>query len=213
MSSESEEREQELLVLESIYDTNFEKIDDFNFLVTTDFFKIKFCYTERYPNEIPDFSFEKFYSLEENEEEELVKIELEKFVLDIMNDNLGMAMIFSVVEATNEHLQNFLNETRQKRENDEENRKRKVSLEKGGNERFMEEMRLLDLPASKLLEARKGKLTGRQQFEKDKTLINSDTGFMGENDVEVDLDLFDGLDLGSDQDEENEVLKNFTEDD
>ncbi|KAJ3382224.1 hypothetical protein HDU92_004880 [Lobulomyces angularis] len=191
MSSESEEREQELLVLESIYDTNFEKIDDFNFLVTTDFFKIKFCYTERYPNEIPDFSFEKFYSLEENEEEELVKIELEKFVLDIMNDNLGMAMIFSV----------------------DKNEKMMKKIERERNERFMEEMRLLDLPASKLLEARKGKLTGRQQFEKDKTLINSDTGFMGENDVEVDLDLFDGLDLGSDQDEENEVLKNFTEDD
>ncbi|KAL2916555.1 Protein gir2 [Polyrhizophydium stewartii] len=64
-----------------------------------------------------------------------------------------------------------------------------------------------------------GKLTGRQLFEKDKTLASSDMQFMDEGDVAVDVELFDGLEIDDededeDEDEEvNQVLAGLTEDD
>ena len=57
----------------------------------------------------------------------------------------------------------------------------------------------------------KGKLTGRQLFEKDKTLASSDVKMVGTSGVDddvVDFSLFEeGLeDLDDDEDEENDVL-------
>ncbi|KAI8927809.1 RWD domain-containing protein [Entophlyctis helioformis] len=63
-----------------------------------------------------------------------------------------------------------------------------------------------------------GKLTGRQLFEKDQTLMDSDNMFLEEGDVAVDVELFDGLEIDDDEDEDgegqgNQVLAGFTEDD
>eukprot|EP00842_Homolaphlyctis_polyrhiza_P001417 jgi/Hompol1/2276/HPOL_002146-RA len=70
-----------------------------------------------------------------------------------------------------------------------------------------------------------GKLTGRQLFEKDKTLASSDAQFMGDGDDAVDVDAAllervnisergpDDKDDDDDEDAVNQVLANFTEDD
>ncbi|TPX64743.1 hypothetical protein SpCBS45565_g05630 [Spizellomyces sp. 'palustris'] len=67
-----------------------------------------------------------------------------------------------------------------------------------------------------LLESLKGgkgtKLTGRQLFEKDQSLAESDMAFIEEGDVTVDVELFEGmedLDLDDEDEEENSVLANF----
>ncbi|TPX56206.1 hypothetical protein PhCBS80983_g04680 [Powellomyces hirtus] len=64
------------------------------------------------------------------------------------------------------------------------------------------------------VKAKGGKLTGRQLFEKDRSLASSDMAHMEDGDVTVDADLFEGmedLDIDEEDDEEgeNSVLANI----
>ncbi|KAI8826220.1 ubiquitin-conjugating enzyme/RWD-like protein [Fimicolochytrium jonesii] len=61
------------------------------------------------------------------------------------------------------------------------------------------------------IKGKSGKLTGRQLFEKDRTLASSDMAYIEDGDVTVDAELFEGmedLDVGDDEEdeEENSVL-------
>ncbi|KAJ3177835.1 RWD domain-containing protein 1 [Gaertneriomyces sp. JEL0708] len=59
-----------------------------------------------------------------------------------------------------------------------------------------------------------GKLTGREQFMKNRGLATSDVGMMDEGDVAVDVELFEGMeDLDIDDEDEDQVVRNFGEDD
>ncbi|KAJ3307791.1 RWD domain-containing protein 1 [Blyttiomyces sp. JEL0837] len=66
-------------------------------------------------------------------------------------------------------------------------------------------------------EAAKSRLTGRQLFEKDKSLAKSDMALLGDGDVTVDYDKelfdaeFEGLD--DEEEEQNNIIAGFTEDD
>jgi hypothetical protein len=70
---------------------------------------------------------------------------------------------------------------------------------------FDQEMQALQSAEDKArLEAKKNKLTGRQLFEQDKNLVQSDAAYMEEGDLTVDASLFEGEDLYITDEEEEE---------
>ncbi|RUS29281.1 ubiquitin-conjugating enzyme/RWD-like protein [Jimgerdemannia flammicorona] len=81
--------------------------------------------------------------------------------------------------------------------------------------RFDKEMTEKELAEKGRVKDIKGKLTGRQLFETDKSLVQSDVNLIEEGDVAVDISLFEreeNFESDSD-DEENAVWRNFGDDD
>ncbi|CAG8530110.1 17661_t:CDS:2 [Racocetra fulgida] len=191
-----EEQEQELEVLKSIYPDEFE--------------------------EIPEMSLEVLEgSLEENEHD--------KFYTDLINmarDSIGMAMVFTLTSFLKDSLTTFVVERQEQRKKAEEDRIRKeieaehakfqgtkvtVASFLEWKENFEREIaekerNTKSLALLKKEEMRKNKLTGRQLFEHDQALAKSDATFMDEDDVAVDISLFEReVDVESEEDE-NDVL-------
>lgn len=141
-----------------------------------------------------------------------------------------MAMIFTMVSIIKEELDNIvldvkkaeeeiINEKRRKEEEAEQAKflGTKVTVEsfKAWKKKFDAEMLEKDeiLRAQRAKEL-KGKLSGRELFEKDKSLALSDAKYMDQDDVTVDVSQFDKEERGgaldeNKEDDENAVWKQF----
>ncbi|KAI8811184.1 RWD domain-containing protein [Cladochytrium replicatum] len=240
-----DEQNQEIEALKSIYFDEFEEIetgppakfaisialdDD----VSTDGYNadpgaslsLVVSYSATYPETIPALSFSRTTGLSEEDREILLEQLTQEAEI-----NVGMGMVFTLVSTVKELVEKLVRDRRDKAEREDEERKRleeeaelaryqgtrvNVDTFKEWKTKFLAEIEEAKTKEMRMAaEAKKGKLTGRQLFEKDKTLVNSDMAFASDGvEVEVDLALFDELEgLDEDDEEENDVLANFTEDD
>ncbi|KAJ3077456.1 hypothetical protein HK102_005223 [Quaeritorhiza haematococci] len=199
-------------------------------------FSLEITYTPTYPDEAPELSLSDVEGLDETETASV----LDEIVKQA-SENLGMAMVFHLVDSAKESLEELIRtrmdnwtkveEERVRAEEEAERNKylgTKVTSESfhDWREAFMKER--ADAAAKEAAASSTGrggsksdggkgnKLTGRQQFERDRTLAESDMALIDEGDVTVDLELFEkemeDLDL-EDEEEENAVLAGFTDDD
>ncbi|KAJ3044627.1 hypothetical protein HDV00_001553 [Rhizophlyctis rosea] len=204
---------------------------------------LDFTYTPTYPDEIPDITLSDVTGLDESEQEALLA-ELH----ETGQSFLGMAMIFSLASHARDAFDRMLNERSDRLEKEEADRVRaeeeaernrhigtKVTPEsfQQWKNSFIAEAAAVVKAGGKLTPAqtaaaalagllnpagKAGKLTGRQLFEKDTSLVKSDMAYAEEGDVAVDVELFEGMEDGLESGEEDEegegsVLRNFTEDD
>lgn len=176
-----------------------------------------FQYTKTYPDEAPLIEIENEVNFESDTSQK-VKDGLN----DTIQENLGMEMIFSLVGCTQELLNTLFDQIKIDREEQRERKQREVEeLEhkkfegtkctvenfiKWKNE-FEAEMGIAAKRA-KENEANR-KLTGRELFLKDQSLLDSDIRFLTENgdsieNVKIDESLFQNLDLEEDLPSEDE---------
>lgn len=164
---------------------------------------MKFTYTETYPDELPLLDIVDHQNFTEGDEEKLMN-----YLIEQAKQNLGMVMVFTIVSAAQEWLSNRwdqikkdreLEAERRLRESEEEERRKfegtKVTVESFMNwKRAFEEE--LGLTRKELRDEREDrKLTGKELFLQDQTLIESDLKFLidfGEG-VKVDESLFQDL--------------------
>jgi len=235
-----EEQESEIEALESIYPTEFNLIQSdpyiFRIFVKSERYDegdnglcavLQFKLPEAYPEELPEFQI--LVNNEDDEEaEEDYETNLEpdhvtdltKFLNDIAQENLGMAMTFTMVSDTQEWLNKRYEKELKEREDEEERRiqeaeeaeRNRFEGTKVNVQNFMEWKMKFDAEiAIKRREAIErereligNKLTGRELFLRDNTLNESDLKFMEEGEVAIDEALFadvDDLDLEDDDDE------------
>ncbi|XP_050440868.1 RWD domain-containing protein 1 [Adelges cooleyi] len=171
---------------------------------------LKFEYIEKYPDEPPIVEIENVVGFEEEEENEL-----KEYLLQQARENVGMVMIFTLVSAAQEWMNENSDREKKKKEDDEEKKREremeaelkrfegtKVTVESFLRWKFQfeEDMGVL----KKRNEEDKGKkMTGRELFMTDKSLNESDLKFLEEGDsVKVDESLFDEIE---DLDLEDEV--------
>lgn len=180
------------------------------------FVSLKFTYVPNYPDEAPLVEVADFDNLEEDDVNEL-----SDFLLSQAEENVGMVMIFTLVSVTSEWLNEKSDYRRQKKKDDEERRVKQLEEEERKKfegtcvsvETFLSwktkfDAEMTELRRMKFSKEETGikKLTGRELFEKDRSLIESDLQFLQEGDEEVKVDesLFqelDDLDLEDDFDE------------
>ncbi|TRY55119.1 hypothetical protein DNTS_033228 [Danionella cerebrum] len=220
MTDYGEEQRNELEAIESIYPDSYtvltEKPTSFTITVASDAGEndemvevtLKFTYVEKYPDEPPLWEIFSQENLEDSDAEEA-------------EENLGMVMIFTLVTAVQEKLNEIIDKIKSRREEEKLQKQREaeeaekrafqgtvVTIENflSWKAKFEEEM--MDLKRKKIKEEEqsgKKKLTGKQLFETDHNLDTSDIQFLedGGNSVEVDESLFqdmDDLDLDDDPD-------------
>ncbi|XP_041463278.1 RWD domain-containing protein 1-like [Lytechinus variegatus] len=175
---------------------------------------LKFTYTPCYPEEAPIFEVILDDELAQDYEQqisELVQAQIE--------ENIGMAMIFAIVSASQE----FLNEKIDEIKATKDDRKRRIEEEKkraeeeaanklkgtlvtiesflAWKERFDQEQKELKAKQSAASDSTAGKLTGKELFFQNANLDTSDMDLLDESDrVEVDESLFQDLDLDVDLD-------------
>ncbi|TPX42916.1 hypothetical protein SeMB42_g02276 [Synchytrium endobioticum] len=231
MSNYEEERRNELEALQSIYPDEFEAISatSFSIIIKSDdspdvSFKLLIEYTPTYPDEAPTISITEEEGITESESSQLLSLAETEAA-----NNLGMVSVFTIITSTKECLETLLKDRieREEAENDririaeEEAEAARYAGSKVTHETFVtwwatfivekqqEEMRIAKEKGIQL-DKNKGKLTGRQLFEKDKALAASDVkmaGTSGADDEVVDLSLFEeGLEDLDDEDDDNAVL-------
>ena len=203
-------------------------------------FVMLFTYTPQYPDELPEVTIEDVVAIDQED----IDLMLPHVLQTASSDSMGMAMVFSIVSSGREFIEQRIADgiaaerlDRQRRIEEEEEAEReryrgtRVTTESFDTWKrsFLKEARVLYKAGEKLsvsLEAAliiydgvmrnaSNKPTGKQLFEKDRTLAMSDTQYLDESDVAVDVELFEGieeLDLDSDEDD-NQVLAHFNEDD
>ncbi|OWR42965.1 RWD domain-containing protein 1 [Danaus plexippus plexippus] len=179
--------------------------------------ELVFTYTPKYPEELPSLEI----NTEESFDEIVDKNELYKHLMEQANENLGMVMIFTLVSAGQEWLNEKWDSIKKDREEavllkkkaeEEAEMKRfegtRVTVESflAWRKQFEIEM---GIPAKREKENKdKNKLTGKELFMRDTTLNESDLKFLDDGDaVKVDESLFqdlDDLDI-SDEDDEDYV--------
>ncbi|KAK2902860.1 hypothetical protein QQF64_010275 [Cirrhinus molitorella] len=240
MTDYGEEQRNELEAIESIYPDSFtvlsEEPTSFTITVTSDAGEneetvevtLKFTYVEKYPDEPPLWEIFSQENLEDSDAEDILALLKQQ-----AEENLGMVMIFTLVTAVQEKLNEIIDQIKSRREEEKLRKEREteeaekrafqgtvVTIENflSWKAKFEQEMAELKTKRQKEEEqSGKGKLTGKQLFERDHNLDTSDIQFLedGGNSVEVDeslfqdmddLDLdeddpdFNPLDLGSDED-------------
>lgn len=185
---------------------------------------LEFTYTEKYPEEPLLISIDKLENFEEGADEELKDI-----LIELMNENLGMVMVFTLVCAAQEWLNVQWDKIKLRREEhaakrlkeqEEAERKRfegtRVTVETflSWKEKFDDEMGYTK--RREMAEREGKKLTGRELFMTDKTLDQSDLKFLDDGDaVKVDESLFqnlDDLDLEDDDDDDPDYDPNNSDD-
>jgi hypothetical protein len=194
-------------------------------------FSVSITFPESYPEVLPEFEIESSYL----REEEMASV-TEK-VTEQLQESLGIAMVFTLVSMLKEEAEIAIKDRNVREEQEreleklrlEEEEQKKYQGTKVTRESFLEwQNRFLEeakkaqksgdmipafeacLAVEKLLHpVPGGRPTGRQLFERDTTLLESDEKYMEEGeDVEVNAETF-----VKDQDEEdNQVLANLTED-
>nr|CAG4638781.1 EOG090X0F6V [Cyclestheria hislopi] len=218
MSNYKEEQLGEIFSLESIYPEEFEVLEDdpyhqFKINVKSEGHtadndigyscSLKCTYTPTYPDEVPVIDIIDVIGLDD---EQLLRLReaLEKCA----EENVGMVMIFTLVSAANEWLNNEWDNELKRQEEEEE--QRKIELEEAEKrkfhgtpvtiesffawkEKFDAEIAILKKPER---EDKDKKLTGKELFLRDNTLNESDLKFLEEGGevVKVDESLFQDLD-------------------
>ncbi|KAG7155349.1 RWD domain-containing protein 1-like [Homarus americanus] len=234
MTDYKEEQNNEIEALESIYPDEFEILDveprhKFKISVKSegsdpyDELKVEpaeivlsFEYTPTYPDEPPIME---VIPVENIEEEELS--DLREQLEAQCEENVGMVMVFTLVSYTVEWLTTHMETLartakdefeREKKELEEAERKKfegtRVTVETFLVWKAKFDVELAALRTEKEKEEEKNKkLTGRELFQTDQTLNESDLSFLGdgEGEVTVDESLFqdlDDLDLDEEDDED-----------
>nr|CAG4651385.1 EOG090X0F6V [Simocephalus serrulatus]SVE94544.1 EOG090X0F6V [Simocephalus serrulatus] len=224
MSQYKEEQLGEIFSLESIYPDELEILEEepfhqFKLQVKSEGHdeeqeigyscSLKFTYTPTYPEEVPVIEIMDDVGLDDEQLERL-KDRLDKEA----EDTLGMVMIFSLVSAANEWLNNEWDSELKRREEEaerkileaEEVEKNKFHGTPVTVENFLRWKAEFDAEITALKkperEDKDKKLTGRELFMVDKSMIESDLKFLEEGGevVRVDESLFQDLeDLGLDE--------------
>ncbi|GMT28556.1 hypothetical protein PFISCL1PPCAC_19853 [Pristionchus fissidentatus] len=161
-----------------------------------------------YPDVVPEMKFEEF---EEHFSRTIIDNVMAK-LREVANENLGMVMIFTIISALQDEIGSLIEHRKAEKENQIEEHKKKI--EEKEQARFVgtavtldsfkawkqgfdkERLALKEKQIREREAALAGKLTGRQQFLKDATLILSDAKIMDEaGEVDIDESLFDDQDL------------------
>lgn len=215
MADHKEEQELELEALTSIYPDEFcliesdpccfqvsiacepEKPEDEDCRVCA---TLQFTYVDTYPDDSPVIEVPTYEGLNDEDAQDL-----QAFLDQEAQDNLGMAMVFTLVSAAQEKLNEFMDKSKNRKE--EEKLKKEREAEEAERKRFTGTPVTLEtfvawrtafeqemMQSKKTKEGNfKGKLTGRQLFEQDASMENSDAAFL-EGEVKVDESLFQEMD-------------------
>ncbi|KAI4811741.1 RWD domain-containing protein 1 [Gymnodraco acuticeps] len=227
MTDYAEEQRNELEAIESIYPDSYtvlsEKPISFTINVTSDAAEngetveatLKFTYVEKYPDEPPLWEIHDQENLEDSDMGEIFTLLQQQ-----ADENLGMVMIFTLVTAVQDKLNEIVDLMKNRREeekrriDEEEEEAEKVAFQ--GTvvtiENFLAwrgrfELEMAELRSKRQKEeeqAGKIKLSGKQLFETDHNLDTSDIQFLEDtgNNVEVDESLFQDIeDLDLDEDD------------
>lgn len=227
MTDYAEEQRNELEAIESIYPDSFTVLSEdptsFTITVTSDAGEngetvetlLKFTYVEKYPDEPPLWEIQSQENLEDTDVEEILTLLQQQ-----AEENLGMVMIFTLVTAVQEKLNEIVDAIKTRRE--EEKRRKEKEAEEAEKKAFQGtvvtienflawkatfEQEMCEIRKKRQKEeeqAGKNKLTGKQLFETDHNLDTSDIQFLEDagNNVEVDESLFQDMeDLDLDEDD------------
>ncbi|XP_076242124.1 RWD domain-containing protein 1 isoform X2 [Calliopsis andreniformis] len=186
--------------------------------------RLEFTYTAKYPDEPLIISIEEHENFEEGSDEKL-----KDHLMEQMNENLGMVMVFTLVSTAQEWLNVQWDRIKLRREEfaakkqkEEEEAERKkfegtrVTVETFlcWKEKFDDEMGYTKRRETAEREGKK--LTGKELFMTDKTLDQSDLKFLDDGDVvKVDESLFqnlDDLELDDDDDDDPDYEPNVSDD-
>ncbi|CAG9795299.1 unnamed protein product [Diatraea saccharalis] len=163
-----------------------------------------FTYTAKYPDELPIIEIDN----EENFDDVVEKKELLTHLEDQGKENLGMVMVFTLVSAGQEWLNEKWDKIKKEREEkllakikaDEEAELKRFEGTRVTVESFLAWRKQFEIdmgiPAKREREMKdKNKLTGKELFLRDTTLNESDLKFLDDGDaVKVDESLFQDLD-------------------
>ncbi|XP_025858098.2 RWD domain-containing protein 1 isoform X1 [Vulpes vulpes] len=178
---------------------------------------LKFTYSEKYPDEAPLYEIFSQENLEDNDVSDILKL----LALQA-EENLGMVMIFTLVTAVQEKLNEIVDQIKTRREEEKKQKEKEaeeaekqlfhgtpVTIENFLSWKAKFDAELLEIKKKRMKEeeqAGKNKLSGKQLFETDHNLDTSDIQFLEDagNNVEVDESLFqemDDLELEDDEDD------------
>ncbi|XP_008322085.1 RWD domain-containing protein 1 [Cynoglossus semilaevis] len=227
MTDYAEEQRNELEAIESIYPDSYTVLSDdptsFTITVTSDAGEndetveatLKFTYVEKYPDEPPLWEIYSQENLEDSDAEDVLALLQQQ-----AEENLGMVMIFTLVTAVQEKLNEIVDQIKNRQEEEKQRKEREaeeaekvafqgtvVTIESFLAWKASFELEMNELRRKKQKEdeqAGKSKLTGKQLFERDHNLDTSDIQFLEDtgNSVEVDESLFQDIeDLDLDEDD------------
>lgn len=227
MSSFLDEQRDELEALESIYSEEIDMLNEsphsFTIPVKTEDYDeeegegrcvlFRFTFTEKYPSEELLLQVEESENIDDDHLEEL-----ESYLQDMMKENLGMPVVFTLVSSAiewlgdkNDQIKEDLEKAKQKKKDieDEEERK-KLEGTKVTIESFLAWKDEFDKDRLQMIKdnyVKNSKLTGKELFMTDKSLNDSDIKFLeqaGDKAITVDESLFEELDeLAIDDDDED----------
>uniref|UniRef100_A0A8C9ZWY4 RWD domain-containing protein 1 n=1 Tax=Sander lucioperca TaxID=283035 RepID=A0A8C9ZWY4_SANLU len=210
MTDYSEEQRNELEAIESIYPDSFTVLSDeptsFTITVTSDAAEngetveatLKFTYVEKYPDEAPLWEIHSQENLEDSDAEDILTLLQQQ-----ADENLGMVMIFTLVTAVQEKLNEMVDVKKNRRE--EEARRKEAEAEEAEKvlfqgtvvtiENFLAWKAKFELEMAELRRKRqkeeeqagKPKLTGKQLFETDHNLDTSDIQFLEDSEDIQDI--------------------------
>lgn len=220
MTDYQEEQHNEIEALESIYPEELTVISEepyhcFQMVINSQEIEyegtscqatcvLQFTYTEKYPEEALLVEVESFENLDDEQVEKILDL-----INEQMEENLGMAMVFTLVSAAMERMSELVEESIQQKEDEKERKKREH--EEAERKKF--EGTLVTIEsflawkadfdaeiASKkgkvvVLKGPKVKLTGKELFMADSTLDDSDIKFLDDegDSVKVDESLFQDM--------------------
>ncbi|XP_026150168.1 RWD domain-containing protein 1 isoform X2 [Mastacembelus armatus] len=227
MTDYAEEQRNELEAIESIYPDSFTVLSDeptsFTITVTsvagehgeTVEATLKFTYVKKYPDEPPLWEIHSQENLEDSDVEDILTLLQQQ-----AEENLGVVMIFILVTAVQEKLNEIVDVMKNRQEEEKQRREREaeeaekvafqgtvVTIENFLVWKAKFELEMAELRRKRQKEeeqAGKPKLTGKQLFEKDHNLDTSDIQFLEDtgNNVEVDESLFQDIeDLDLDEED------------
>ncbi|XP_051061883.1 RWD domain-containing protein 1-like [Phodopus roborovskii] len=218
MTDYGQEQRNELEALESIYPGSFTVLSEnppsFTITVTSEDGEndetvqttLKFTYREKYTDEAPLYEIFSQENLEDNNVSDILKL----LALQV-EENLGMVMIFTLVTAVQEKLNEIVDEIKTRREEEKKQKEKeaeetekklfhgtRVTIENFLSWKAKFDAELLEVRKKQMKEeqAGKNKLSGKQLFETDHNLDTSDIQFLEDagNNVEVDESLFQEMD-------------------
>ena len=172
--------------------------------------KIKFAFVPNYPDEVPGIEITESDNLDPIDEDELVEL-----LNSTAKDSVGEEMIYTLILSAIEWL-NKISDRRAKDKKEYEERKKqeeeelemkkfegtRVTVESFLVWKSKFETEMVKLNSKLYHEKNDKKLTGRELFERDKSLIESDLKFLQDEtdlpdedvDIKVDESLFESLD-------------------
>ncbi|KAL4232573.1 RWD domain-containing protein 1 [Mactra antiquata] len=228
MTDYKEEQNNELEALESIYPDELKVIETspyavFELNITSQKLDdheeeeeasvtLKFKYTKTYPDEAPLVEITESDNLEDDQLNEIMDL-----LHSQAEENLGMAMVFTLVSAVQEELTSLIERAKQKKIEDAEQRlreeeeleRKKFEGTRCTIENFLAWKTKFDAEMAEKSKRKvevdnaKSKLTGKELFLQDSSMMDSEVQFLQQegDSVEVDESLFqdmDDLDLADD---------------